>query len=135
MSNGDRSIETTSPNLVAWVRLVGIAAVGIGVTALLLTCFVSSRTDGIRGFVPETRGLIQTLLYCCGLLFGGIGSLFLRKSGLLIVAILFAHHGISLGIGSIGDVPFPWVILNLLVAAGLLIPCLLVLKGWKIFVW
>tara|TARA_R110002096_G_scaffold310126_5_gene504704 strand:+ start:168 stop:551 length:384 start_codon:yes stop_codon:yes gene_type:complete len=120
-----------SPAARTWFPICGIFAILAGVAFLVIffnAADLESRKDA------NINGKLSLLFGCLGL-FGGIGMALFRRSGAIAVALPATVAGISLGIGSIGAVPLPWLFWNLIHAVALLLPAWLLIRYWRELKW
>ncbi len=107
------------------LRLIGSLVVLLGVGILGVGYSNSVATSSVKpdlGFCFWLGPAIIAL---------GTGSLFLQRWALLLLAVLSSASGLALGIGSVSRVPFPWELINLLIAVLLFLPGLIVWRWWQ----
>ena len=63
----------------------------------------------------------------------GVGLLLLRRSAAVVLSAISCPVGFWLIIGSLLEVPFPWVLINLMFGTAALLPLLVLILGGKAF--
>jgi hypothetical protein len=99
-------------------RIMGMSAILVGSAGLFLTVANwSTRLHGGR----DISSIAPTAVAFCLL---GLGSLLGLRVALYLLAAGSALVGVWLGLGSIGEVPFPWLLFNLALAAAFVFPAI-----------
>lgn len=103
-------------------RLVGLATLLIGAAALsVVAANWQTRLHGGRDVSAMAPLAIALLLL-------GLGSLLGLRAALYLIAAAFAVAGAWLVYGTVREVPFPWMLFNLAIAALLLLPALVLVR-------
>ncbi len=104
----------------------------VGVQLLILS---NPERFGFDPAAPHLVGNLIFLTFALSLIAGGTLALFLRKSGVLTIALALTIPALSLAFGSLAEVPFPWTLFNLGFAVTMLAPWWIFVQGWRVLRW
>jgi hypothetical protein len=88
--------------------------------------------SSIRGQVPN-----QTLAIVVGSigLVVSLGTFFLRRWGIALLALACGYYAVQMAVGSVKSVPFPFLLINLMIVALFLVPSVLAIVNWRSLRW
>jgi hypothetical protein len=123
--NIDSQNRRPSPLTASVFRIMGALAILFGLLFLFLDLVnMNARKHGGH----DLSGVMYITIY---FVLVGIGMLFLRRVFAVLIALPSLAAALWLAVGSIVQVPFPWILINIAFASILLIPAYLTVKAWR----
>jgi hypothetical protein len=111
---------------VSILKIFGWLTVAVG-----LIGFIVRALNLARGGIPGGHDLTGLTPIAALTVLVGLGLILRRRWAAALSALLLGGVGLWLGVGSILTVPLPWSLINLTLAAVLLVPSVMVLRHWS----
>jgi hypothetical protein len=106
-------------------RIFGLLLVGIGLLSLLaVAANVKTASLGGHDLSPAIAPSVFIIVV-------GVGLLLHHRWAAAIFAVISLGAGVAMGIGSLVTVPMPWSLINLGLAALIVLPAIVVIRRWS----